>query len=266
MCCPVCDQDTEVFERARVLGRWDAEYRRCNSCGFLFAASPVWLEEAYSLAITGSDIGLVARNLWFAKLAASVVQLLFNANGRFLDFGGGTGLFTRLMRDKGFDWYWSDSACRNMFAAGFEARPDQRYELVTAAEVFEHLTDPVPSMEQMTSLSSNILLTTQLLPDPPPRLGSWWYYSLEHGQHVSFYTRRTLELLGERFGLHLSSNGKNLHLFSRKKVPDLLFQLLTSSGFSSLVAAAMPRRSLLPVDFERVRVAAEGAVDDAATD
>lgn len=257
MQCPICETRSELFGRARVLGSFDARYCHCPSCGYLFAPEPVWLERAYASAITESDVGLVDRNLWFSKLARSVVQVMFDPAGRFIDYGGGTGLFTRLMRDKGFDWYWFDTACRNLFAAGFEADTGDgaRYELLTAAELFEHLLDPVETMNRLHSLSTNILFTTQLLPDPPPRLGQWWYYGLEHGQHVSFYTRKSLHLLGERFGLRLASNGENLHLFSTKRVPDIALRLVASPAFSSFVSTVMSRPSLLPEDFETAKSA-----------
>jgi hypothetical protein len=226
----------------------------------LFAKDPVWLGEAYSSAITASDVGLVDKNLWFAKVVVAIVSTLFDANGRFVDYGGGTGIFTRLMRDAGFDWYWFDHYCTNVFAKGYAAdiRDGGRYELQTAAELFEHPVDPMQTLAMLCELSPNILFTTRLLPDPPPRLEEWWYYDLEHGQHVSFFTRKSLRLLGEKFELHLTSNGENLHLFSRKKCSDITFKLITSSLFSSLVARVTSRKSLLPADFERIRTGNRG--------
>ncbi len=38
----------------------------------------------------------------------------------FLDYAGGYGVFTRLMRDIGFDFYWHDPYTQNLFANGFE--------------------------------------------------------------------------------------------------------------------------------------------------
>ena len=260
MRCPICEARTEPFGCAAVLQKHHAEFCRCVSCGFLFAKDPVWLAEAYSSAITASDVGLVDRNIWFSRVARSVVPVLFNADGRFLDYGGGTGLFTRLMRDAGFDWYWLDPACRNIFAEGYEANISGgvRYELQTAAELFEHLVDPVQTMAQLCELSRNILFTTRLLPDPLPPLDKWWYYGLEHGQHVSFYTRRSLRVLGERFGLQLSSDDENLHLFGTKRVCDIVFRVAASAPFSSLVARVTSRRSLLPADFDRARTGSRG--------
>lgn len=260
MQCPICEGSSQLFGRATVLKRYDAEFYRCLSCGFLFIKDPVWLDEAYSNVITASDVGLVDRNLWFAKVVSAIVSTLLDANGRFVDYGGGTGLFTRLMRDAGFDWYWFDPSCPNIFAKGYEADLSDivRCELLTAAELFEHLVDPIQTLAMLSKLSPNILFTTRLLTDPPPRLEQWWYYGLEHGQHVSFFTRKSLCLMGEMFGLYLTSNGENLHFFSRKRGSDIIFKLLTSSLFSSLVACLTSRKSLLPADFERMRTGNRG--------
>lgn len=256
MQCPVCSGSTEYFDRSVVLGRYEGVFRRCQSCGFLFAENPVWLDRAYDKAITATDLGIAARNIWFSKVAGSVVSCLFDAEGRFLDYGGGTGLFTRLMRDAGFDWYWYDRNCRNTFAEGFSADIDSnvQYELLTAVELFEHITDPVQAISGLRKLSDNILFTTRLLPEPNPRLDAWWYYGLEHGQHVSFYSRKSLQVLAESAGFHLTSNGENLHCFSKRKVSGLLFRLAASPLIRELVLLVNRRRSLLSADFEKARI------------
>ncbi len=260
MKCTICNGSRAHFGSAAVMGRHDASFNRCQTCGFISVDGAFWLDAAYSSAITKSDIGLVDRNLWFAGVARSVIRLFFGADGKFIDYGGGTGLFTRLMRDAGYDFYWHDHHCRNMFAGPFVAdvTGDVCYELLTAAEIFEHLKDPLDSISEMFALSPNILFTTHLLPDPPPPVGNWWYYGLEHGQHISFYSRKTLCLMAERLGLRLTTNGRNLHLFSRKILPDALFRVMTSPPFVALVPILCGRRSLLPEDYEATKSGFEG--------
>ncbi|WP_223910739.1 class I SAM-dependent methyltransferase [Geobacter sp. AOG1] len=237
------------------MGKYEGHFLRCLSCGFLFADNPIWLDEANSTAINVTDLGLVGRNIWFANIARSVVFYLFDSNGKFLDYGGGTGLFTRLMRDAGYDWYWYDKFCLNIFAEGFSADMGSglRYELLTAAELFEHLVDPVQTLSELNNLSENILFTTQLLPENPPRLDAWWYYGLEHGQHVSFFSRKSLQILAESSGLIMKSNGNNLHLFCRKNMPNLLFKFVTNPFLCGITALLHRRSSLLSSDYEIMR-------------
>jgi len=254
MICLVCGYSTEHFGCSTILKSHKAEFRRCLKCGLLFAENPVWLGEAYSSALTFSDLGLVDRNIWFSKVAASLISIMFDSNGRFIDYAGGTGLFTRLMRDAGFDYYWHDINCNNVFAEDFVVNSfdGERFELLTAMELFEHLTAPQSTISDLCKLSTNILFTTLILPEPAPNLNQWWYYGLEHGQHITFYTSRSLRVLAEQSGLQLSSNSSNVHLFSEKRLPNTIFKLFTHPSFSTALMLLMKRRSLLFADYEQV--------------
>ena len=84
--------------------------------------------------------------------------------------------------------------------------------------MFEHFIDPLEELEKMLLISKNILLTTILLPDPVPEIKNWWYYGTEHGQHISFYSKKTLEFLAKKYNLNLYTNGINLHLLTDKKI------------------------------------------------
>jgi hypothetical protein len=126
MQCKICESATADFGALRILARHDARYRRCIACGFVFVEEVRWLEEAYSAAIAASDTGAAVRNLKLAAAANVLIELAFPRAQHFLDYGGGAGLFVRLMRDRGFDFYLLDKYCANVFAAGFEAKPDDR--------------------------------------------------------------------------------------------------------------------------------------------
>ena len=55
----------------------------------------------------------------------------------------------------------------------------------------------------MLKLSNTIIFSTEILPMPVPKPDDWWYYAFEHGQHISFYSLRTLEFLADKFDLNL---------------------------------------------------------------
>jgi hypothetical protein len=260
MRCKLCESATEHFGEQKILGEFDARYRRCTACGFVCVENPVWLEQAYSSAIAASDTGIVARNLRLADATSLLIRFAFNHAQRFLDFGGGAGLFVRLMRDRGFDFRLLDKYCENIFAAGFEAQPGERFDVVTCMEVAEHLVDPLPTFLELASLAPTIVVSTHLLPDRGNRPGEWWYYAPETGQHVSFYTVRALHVIAERLHMHLATNRANLHLLSHVQVSNQLLRLVGSPrgrAVAAVVARLFSRRrkSLIDSDAKKLRPA-----------
>jgi hypothetical protein len=252
--CEICSHTSDFFAAALIRRKHEIRYYQCGNCGFTQTESPYWLDEAYSEAITSSDVGLVGRNLAMARKARALIWAFFDSDASFLDYGGGYGLFVRLMRDFGLDFYLFEERCRNLFAEGFDvqARGTEPYELVTAFEVFEHLVHPIHEIEEMLRFSPNVLLTTALIPAHNPKPDQWWYYGLEHGQHVSFYTMRSLAAIGDHFGLNLVSDGNSMHLLSTKRVQPALFRLLTRPAILAAVGFLARRKSLLPKDYFKI--------------
>ena len=140
---------TKELFTATVLNKYTVRYYKCLETGFIQTEEPYWLDEAYSSAITKLDVGLLFRNQTLSSDVQKIISEHFDYGGRFLDYAGGYGVFTRMMRDKGFDFYHTDKYCTNIFAEYFELEPEthSKFELVTVFEVFEHMTDPVSEEE-----------------------------------------------------------------------------------------------------------------------
>src|SRR4051812_4232747 len=115
MNCPVCQSVERPFFIRRILGKYDVQYYFCETCGLLHTEKPYWLDEAYSNAIVATDVGIARRNVVTSTTAAAVWSWLYKGKGKFIDLAGGYGLFVRLMRDMGFDYYWSDPYASNVF-------------------------------------------------------------------------------------------------------------------------------------------------------
>ncbi len=227
--CPICSNQRHTYFQAKILQKYKVNYFLCSKCGLLQTEEPYWLEEAYSSAIADSDVGLVSRNIDTSKKIACILYFLFTKNGKYHDIAGGYGMFTRLMRDIGFDFYWSDLYCENIFAKGFEAAylPQKHLVAITAFEVLEHVYDPVKFIrDSLTqSATSSLIFSTQLFEGNPPQPDSWWYYSLSTGQHISFYQKKTLNYLGDKLSLKLYVY-KNLHILTDKTVNPTFFMVL----------------------------------------
>jgi glycosyltransferase involved in cell wall biosynthesis len=246
--CKVCKSDLYTFFQGILLGKYEVDYFQCSNCGFIQTEEPYWLEEAYSDVIARTDVGLVFRNNNLSRQAAHIIFHLFNHDAKFLDYGGGYGLFVRTMRDLGFDFYWSDKFCTNLFAKGFELdeAASDSYELVTAFEVFEHFVNPSEEIENILKFSRNVLFSTELLPKNNPKPNEWWYYAPHEGQHISIYTLQTLSVIADKYDLNLYTNGSSLHLLTEKKLLPNLFNTLCQSQPEGL-----NKKSLLQSDYSK---------------
>ena len=251
--CNICDGPSALLSRATVLGRHEVSYFRCTNCGFTYPEAPYWLEEAYQRPILDIDIGPVNRCFQTSEMTWALLLTLFSSWGRYVDYGGGHGMFVRRMRDLGFDFRYYDRYPSNMFARGFEAIDRSGYELLTAFEVFEHLVDPMEGIREMLQFSPSIFFSTMLLPDSLPKPGEWWYYLLDHGQHVSLYTRRSLAVVAERCHCNLVTDGVLFHLLTPKRIKPAVFRAVihprTRLLIGELGSWLKGIRSRLPDDF-----------------
>jgi 2-polyprenyl-3-methyl-5-hydroxy-6-metoxy-1,4-benzoquinol methylase len=213
--------DTDFLFHSKILHKYEVKYYQCKETGFVQTEEPYWLEEAYQSAITKLDVGLVHRNVHLADLTGKLLLKSFNYKQDFLDYAGGYGLFTRMMRDKGFNFYHTDRFCQNLFAEYFDLNQPSTvtyFELVTAFEVFEHLANPLEEIGEILQFSDNVLFTTEIRPNGIASFKEWYYISAETGQHVSFYSLDSLKYLAEYFGRNFYTNGTNTHLFTRTKL------------------------------------------------
>ncbi len=251
MQCRICASVADPFGEAVILAKYKVQYFRCRLCGFVQTEEPFWLSEAYSSAIASLDVGIMIRNLHNADFTAAIISLLFPSSTRYLDFAGGHGTLVRMMRDRGFDFRWCDGYAENKFARGFEHVEGKQYDLVTAYEVLEHFAHPLDEFHSLMTYGENLLVSTLPLPDPPPSPPNWWYYAVSTGQHISFYSHRTLRWLADRFGFKLLSHGEH-HLFSRSAKNTVLFRLAVSGKTAPAVGRLLSRKSLIPSDFKQM--------------
>lgn len=217
MKCKICQSETNKIFSALVLYKYDVQYYQCKNCGFAQTEKPYWLEEAYVSPMNLSDTGVVFRSERLSKIVTSLICLFFNKKGTFLDYAGGLGVFTRQMRDIGFNFLWQDPYTKNELARGFEGDLESKYEIVTTFESFEHFENPIEEIEKILKLSDTIILTTDLISIPAPKHSKWWYYASEHGQHVAFHSKESFKIVAKKYGLHYH-NMMNVHMLTKRKI------------------------------------------------
>lgn len=221
MNCHICNGEAKSLSLATVLRKHEAHYYYCTDCDYIFVANPTWLDEAYAEAIASEDTGIATRNVFTALRLAAIYFMGLGDKGQgiYVDAAGGYGLLTRLMRDLGFNYFWSDRYAKNLFARGFEYQASLgTCQAVSAIEVLEHTINPLEFIQQTLAeyQTDTFIFTTETFPDnSPPPPSQWGYYSLETGQHIAFFSPRGLTRLAHRLGMQYFPLGR-LHIFSRK--------------------------------------------------
>jgi hypothetical protein len=250
MRCRLCDHDCVLAFERTVLRRLTVRYYSCPACGALQTETPTWLDEAYGSAIAALDTGIVTRNLVNQAVIFLLARILRPA-GRLVDFGGGTGLLCRLLRDLGFDAYLIDRYADPVFARGFGLAPEAAAQapvaILSCFEVFEHLSAPSADIGALFALKPALLVASTKLCDG--KGADWPYLVPETGQHVFFYARKTMATIAAKHGYAYLNRG-DYHLFMRDLLSPvrrmLIRLLLTRPG---LLAARMLIASTLDTRF-----------------
>ncbi len=223
MKCHICGAETRIVFTAVVFHRYETPYHYCAECDHMFVSKPTWLNEAYSEALVEEDTDVAVRNIFTALRLAAINYLALGDRGKgtYVDAAGGYGLLTRLMRDLGFNYFWSDRYAKNLFARGFEYDATQGACLaVSAIEVLEHTTNPHEFIHHILTdyQSDTLIFTTEVFADnSPPLPDAWGYYAFDTGQHIAFFSRRGLTSLAKRLGMTYYPLGR-LHVFSKKNL------------------------------------------------
>jgi SAM-dependent methyltransferase len=165
--CPLCDRDdaTEVAiadcsrhpmykPSLPATMRW----LRCDACGHMFvdgyfddAALGDLFSDAQPMQTPGHEMGR-ARVVW-AKVVEDVARLRAGIDGRWLDVGFGSGALLTTAAEFGFEVTGLDLRARNvedMIRFGYQAhrtkledfRPEQPFDVVSMADVLEHMPFP----------------------------------------------------------------------------------------------------------------------------
>ena len=241
--CPICMHQMNFIFNAELLNKYNVEYFRCIECELVQTEKPYWLDEAYENAIAVSDTGLLQRNINLSAKMTVLLMLSCLRNYKFLDIAGGFGVFTRLMRDYGFNYFWHDEYCANIFAKGFEINEEvSLFKVLSAFEVLEHLVDPVSFINNnITNHGAEVLIiSTELFRENqvPPK--DWWYYSFPTGQHISFYSKRTLNKIAELLDMQFYE-ASGLYIFSRKKIKNIFLVKLLLRGRLPIILSLLYR-------------------------
>ncbi|MFH0963137.1 MAG: class I SAM-dependent methyltransferase [Planctomycetota bacterium] len=222
--CVFCDARELALKFTKpVLGRYRAEFFECRSCGSLQVSRPHWLDEAHCDVTVNPDAGLVQRGILCCLYIRAMRKVgLLPSGARIIDYGAGSGLLVRLLRDQGFDAFGCDKYSRPALCAPFtlerpafdDGRPA---DLVTLVDVLEHLPDPRPVLSSISNAlsDSGILLVRTPLYDAGAHGEDWEHLGCDHGRHVSFASRQALRIVARSLGLEPHLMPFNFFLLTR---------------------------------------------------
>ena len=204
-------------------------YRRCSNCKFLFTdAFDDWTEEQFKAHIYNEDYKFVDpdySDLRPRENAGAVVRLWdsLRSETRVLDYGGGNDTLCAVLREAGF----AAAVTYDPMVPQYAERPAGKYDLITSFETFEHLPDPLGTIESILEFAADpglIFFSTLLQPtDFDQQRLNWWYVGPRNG-HISLFSRQALTMAWERHGYKLTSLGDNVH-FAFRRLPSYLAHL-----------------------------------------
>lgn len=213
--CPICSEVAYVALQLSVRGKSNEPLFRCSNCAFHCFAQPNWLQQSFTDNLHQLDLGSVSRCLLVADFVTAVLPLR-RRDTRVLDWGGGDGLLTRVLRDRGIDCVWYDPFTKPTFVGDSLYEPQSQVDVTVASEVFLHLTDPVAALKSLLSHSEVVVVTAVV---PPKKLDSdWWYLMPETGQHVAFYPISALKELADQTDTYLNTDRRFFHVFSKRRL------------------------------------------------
>jgi SAM-dependent methyltransferase len=216
VCSGVCDlHDVVDFNKSceenrgkftRLSGR-PVYYSVCTTCLFCFAPELcAWSTDRFATEIYNKDYAKFDPDYESARPTGNARDLAATLAGqegriRHLDYGGGNGLLSQLMRERGFD-----STSYDPFVdTGVDPAALGQFDLITAYEVFEHAPDVHALMSNLVALrrDDGVVMFSTLLSDGQiahnQRL-SWWYAAPRNG-HISLFSRGSLARLAGHYRL-----------------------------------------------------------------
>ena len=204
----------------------DFDFRRCNTCGLAFVVNPrvdfAALYDAEYYAGRGADkmvdyIGEMnnpktIREYEWRGIVRAVTRLAGREPLKWLDYGCGLGGLVRYARargvvdvhgyDDGFSARWMRDHSIPSLTADELGELSGTFDVITAIEVIEHLTDPVGAMTHIASLlkpGGHFFLTTGNAEPHRSHLDRWSY--VHPDVHIAYFEPRTLAAVYERAGL-----------------------------------------------------------------
>lgn len=219
MTCPVCSSDRSTLAVVTTKNGLYMEYVRCSSCRTVYAPEVLtWEPDDFKRKIYNPDYIKFDPDFMERRpriYADSLYKQRFvSFAGRHLDYGGGNGRLSQILR-KEASW---DSCSFDRFYGDVKL-PEGRFDLVTAIEVLEHAVNVHELWSDLTKLINPggvLFVSTWTAPDDLEATGDGWFYLLPRNGHFIFYSQQAFDLLGKQYGFKHFSSSDAIHQFQKE--------------------------------------------------
>lgn len=211
--CRLCGGLSEKKFNHKVLAKYDVNYFQCRSCEGIQTEPPYWLSEVYTTDVQPEDENYLSRNLNVAWIVQFLLKHLKTRNDPVvLDFGGGLGLVSRLLRENGVNAFNYDTYTDSPFA---NVKWDGSVpNFIISSEVFEHLTNPAKDIDWIFGHRPDFVYARTWRYFKQGK--DWDYIGAEHGAHVFFYTDKAMRYISDKYGYNLELLSEVEALFSKR--------------------------------------------------
>ena len=193
MTCKICLSHTKTIEDAQLL----KTYYACPHCEAFFLDEAFFLSHEQEQKMYSQHNNSL-ENEGYVAMFENFLDFFWQdiaSSKAILDFGSGpTPVLSELMKRRG-----ATVACYDKFYQPIAIHETQQYDCITSTEVFEHLDNPLETLDYLNKhLKEKGLLALMTLfhQNDENHFLTWWYR--RDPTHIFFYTPKTIACMAEK--------------------------------------------------------------------
>lgn len=196
--CKICGSLTHAFEHPRT----HVLFHECPNCEFIFKDENQYISETEEIKIYHQHENSLD-NIGYVNYLQNFIDqavMPYKSKGTSLDFGSGPEpVLSILLKNMGYevdiyDYYFAQD----------KVYEQKTYDLITSTEVVEHLRDPLPIFNMLSShLKPQGILSIMTLFYPKDKETFFDWFYIRDKSHVSFYSPKTMQEIANKINLEL---------------------------------------------------------------